>query len=124
MSGRSPARHAAYGFGLRAEAVAALMLQLKGYRILARRFSAPVGEIDLVVRRGRWLVFVEVKARGTLVAAAESIRPMQRARIVRCAEAFLARHPQFAAFDMRFDAVLVAPRHLPRHLKAAFDTDR
>jgi putative endonuclease len=123
MRGRSPTRHAAYGLGLRAEALAALMLQLKGYRILARRFSAPVGEIDLVARRGRTLVFVEVKARASLDAAAHAIQPIQRARIVRGAEAFLARHPHFAGFDMRFDAVLVAPGHLPRHLKAAFDTD-
>jgi putative endonuclease len=70
------------------------------------------------------LVFVEVKARATLDLAAESIRPGQRARIVRGAEAFLSRHPRFSGYDMRFDAVLVAPGRLPRHLKAAFDAGR
>jgi putative endonuclease len=67
-------RRAGYRQGLRAETIAALFLRLKGYRILARRFTSPVGEIDLVARRGTSLVFVEVKARPTLDAAAESIR--------------------------------------------------
>jgi len=117
-------RRAGYRQGLRAETIAALFLRLKGYRILARRFSSPVGEIDLVARRGTSLVFVEVKARPTLDAAAESIRTMQRARIVRAAEAFLSRHPQYVNHFARFDAILIAPGRLPRHLISAFDAGR
>jgi len=117
-------RRAANSAGLRAETAAALLLRLKGYRVLARRFPAPVGEIDLIVRRGKLLAFVEVKARPTLDMAAESIRPAQRVRIVRGAEAFLSRHPRYTGYDLRFDAVLVAPGRFPRHLEAAFDAGR
>ena len=62
------ARRTAYLFGQKAETLAALWLRLKGYRILARRFRAPPGEIDLVARRGRVLALVEVKARADLAA--------------------------------------------------------
>jgi len=117
------ARRAAYGRGLGAETRAALWLRLKGYRILAQRFAAPVGEIDLVARRGRVLAFVEVKARPTADAALFAVRRRQQRRIVRAAEAFLARHPAFAACDLRFDVITVAPRRWPRHLPGAFTAD-
>lgn len=118
------ARRAAHGLGVSGEKRAVLLLRLKGYTILARRFSTYVGEVDIVALKRRCLVFVEVKARPTLDLAAESIRHSQRARIVRGAEAYISRHPHYVGYDMRFDAVLVAPGRLPRHLKAAFDAGR
>jgi putative endonuclease len=93
----------------------------KGYRILAKRFRTPVGEIDLVVRRRNLLVFVEVKARATLDEAAYAVTPRQQRRIIDAAQTWLMAHPEHAEFDLRFDAMLIAPRHLPRHLLAAFD---
>src|SRR5258707_1887535 len=116
-----PERRAAFRLGLTAETRAAALLLMKGYRIVARRWRSPVGEIDLVVRRGRVLVFVEVKARGHFDDAAESVTPRQRRRIVAGANAWLASHPRDAACDLRFDAVLVVPRRWPRHIPAAFD---
>ena len=59
--------------GRRAETLAAWYLRLKGYRILARRYRTPVGEIDLIVRRGRLVAFVEVKRRPTEAEAAEAV---------------------------------------------------
>ncbi len=97
---------------------------MKGYHVVARRHQTPVGEIDLIVRRGRTVAFVEVKARPTLDMAAESIRLYQQSRIVRAAEAFLSRNPRLNGYDLRFDAVLIAPGRLPRHLPAAFDAGR
>ncbi|HET9903653.1 MAG TPA: YraN family protein [Xanthobacteraceae bacterium] len=117
----TPRRQEAFRFGLSAESRAAALLVAKGYRVIARRFRSPAGEIDIVARRRNLLVFVEVKARGRLDDAAWSVQPRQRARIVAAAEAWLAAHPEHAACDMRFDAVLVAPRRLPRHIPAAFD---
>jgi putative endonuclease len=117
-------RRAGYRLGLRAETAAVLLLRLKGYRILARRYASPVGEIDIVAKKGSALVFVEVKARPSMAIAHESIRQTQRARIVRGAEAFLSRHPKYVNHDLRFDAVLIAPGRLPRHLIAAFDAGR
>jgi putative endonuclease len=120
-SGPCPERRAAFRLGLTAEIKAAALLMAKGYRIVARRWRSPVGEIDLVARRGRVLVFVEVKARDRLDDAAESVTPRQRHRIVAGANAWLARHQGDANCDIRFDVVLVAPRHWPRHIQAAFD---
>src|SRR5258708_21445973 len=81
----NPERVAAFGLGLSAESRAAAYLVAKGYRIAARRFRSPVGEVDIVARRGRVLVFVEVKARATLDAAAESLQTRQQRRIAAAA---------------------------------------
>ena len=88
---------------------------------MARRFRTGVGEIDIVARRRNVIVFVEVKARARLDDAAYAVTPRQQARIVAAAEGWLAAHPEHAQCDLRFDAMLVAPRRLPRHLTAAFD---
>jgi putative endonuclease len=80
-----------------------------------------VGEVDLVARRGRLLVFVEVKARGRLDDAAEAVTQRQQRRITAAAEAWLASHEDDVGCDIRFDAILVAPRRLPRHIPAAFE---
>ena len=93
----------------------------KGYRILAKRFRTPHGEIDLIAKRRSLVAFVEVKARATLDEAAFAVTPRQQARIINAAQAWLVAHPEFAEFELRFDAILIAPRRLPRHLLAAFD---
>jgi putative endonuclease len=123
MSGRDGKRQAAFKLGVTAEGRAALLLAAKGYRELARRWKSPVGEVDLVVRRGRILVFVEVKARPRIDDAAWSVLTRQKRRIVAAAEAWLAAHPEHAGYDIRFDAVLVAPGRLPQHLVAAFEAE-
>jgi len=117
----TPARVAAFRTGVSAEARAAAYLMVKGYRILAKRFRTPYGEIDLVARRRNVLVFVEVKARPKLDEAAYAVTPRQQKRIIDAAQAWLMAHPEHAELDIRFDAILIAPRHLPRHLLAAFD---
>src|SRR6476620_4574877 len=116
-----PERVAAHLVGLSAENRAAALLIAKGYRIVARRFRSPVGEIDIVARRGRALIFVEVKARGRLEDAAEGVIVRQQRRIIAAAEAWLASHPDDVNCDIRVDVMLVAPRSLPRHIVAAFD---
>jgi putative endonuclease len=114
-------RRVAFRFGLSAEGRAAALLVAKGYRILARRFRTPLGEIDIIARRRDVLVFVEVKARDNFDEAAESIGKRQQNRIIGAAQMWLAAHPEDAMRDMRFDAILVIPGRLPRHLPAAFD---
>jgi putative endonuclease len=118
---RNVERQMAFRLGLSAETRAAAWLMAKGFRIVARRWKSPVGEIDLVARRRNLLVFVEVKARVALDDAAEAVTERQQRRIVAAAGAWLARHPADRERDIRFDAVLVAPWRLPRHIKAAFD---
>jgi putative endonuclease len=120
-------RQAARRRGLDAERLAALWLRLKGYRVLARGFSIGrgrgAGEVDLIVRRGRTIAFVEIKARATLAEAAAAISPAQRNRIVRAAHAFLAGRSDLAAYTVRFDAVLIAGGKLPRHISDAWRMD-
>jgi putative endonuclease len=117
----APERIAAFRTGLSAEAKAAALLMAKGYRILARRFRTPHGEIDIVARKGDLLAFVEVKARASLDDAAYAVTPRQQQRIIDAAQGWLMVHPEHAEFELRFDVILVAPKSLPRHLKAAFD---
>ena len=116
-------RRRAETLGLLAETRAAWMLRLKLYAIVAQRFRCAAGEIDLIARRGRTLVFVEVKARGDLEAAIEAVTPRARARILAAADAFVARHPAYADHDRRFDIVAVLPRRWPRHHPDAFRAD-
>jgi len=124
VSAPRPERQIAFRAGLSAESRAAAFLIAKGFRILARRFRSPVGEIDIVARRRKLLVFVEVKARERLDDAAWSVTDRQRSRIVAAAEAWLALYPDHGFEDIRFDAMLVAPGRLPRHIPAAFDATR
>jgi putative endonuclease len=116
-----PERLVAFRFGLSAESRAAAYLIAKGYRIVARRWRSPAGEIDIVARRRGTLVFVEVKARERLDDAAEAVIVRQQRRIVAAAQAWLASHPDDVNSAIRFDVVLVAPKSLPRHIQAAFD---
>ncbi len=117
----APERVAAFQTGLSAESRAAAFLMAKGYRILAKRYRTPHGELDLVAKRRNLVAFVEVKARATLDEAAYAVTPRQQARIINAAQAWLVAHPDYAEFELRFDAMLIAPRRLPRHLLAAFD---
>jgi putative endonuclease len=118
-----PERQVAFRLGISAESRAAAFLIAKGFRILARRWRSPVGEIDIIARRRQLLVFVEVKARDKFDAAAWSITDRQRLRIAAAAEAWLAGQGDHDFRDMRFDAVLVVPGRIPRHIPAAFDAD-
>lgn len=109
-----------YTLGFEAEWLASIYLRLKGYRILARRFAAAGGEIDLVVSRGRTLVLVEVKARAVLDSARVAITPDKLRRIERAARVFLSRQPKLPE-TIRLDAVFLAPGRLPRHEQAVAD---
>ena len=117
------ARRAAERRGRRAEAVAAWFLRLKGYRVLARRYRTPVGEIDLVVRRGKLVAFVEVKARPTLDEGSEAVTARGRRRVAQAAAGWLAAHPEAAGLALRFDVVVAPPWRAPRHLAGAFDAE-
>jgi putative endonuclease len=98
-------------------------LRLRGWRIVARGWRCPSGEIDILARRGKVLAVVEVKSRGEIATAASALAPRQRRRIARAAEAFLLSRPDLAGLDLRFDVMLVAPLRLPRHWPAAWRAD-
>ncbi|HET9640673.1 MAG TPA: YraN family protein [Allosphingosinicella sp.] len=101
--------------GRRAERLASLWLQLKGWKILGRRVRTPVGEVDLVARRGRIVAFVEVKARSTAEAAGLALDEWRLRRVAAAAEALAGRYTR-PGDDIRLDAIFIVPRRLPRHL--------
>ncbi|MGB1006124.1 MAG: YraN family protein [Thalassobaculaceae bacterium] len=106
--------------GRRAEAWAVLWLRLKGYRILARNFRVPVGEIDVIAGRGRVLALVEVKARADWATALTAVAPRQWRRIARAAAWFAAADRRAAGRDWRFDLMVVRPWRRPRHVVDAW----
>ena len=116
-------RRATYLRGHWAEHVALALLVLKGYRLLARRYSASGGEIDLIVKRGDTIAFVEVKARGMIDDALGAIGAPKRERFSRAARAWISRNRWAAGKTLRADAVFVAPGRWPRHLPAAFEME-
>lgn len=107
-------------FGRRAEWMAAWFFRLKGYRVLARDLRLPAGEIDLVLRRGRLLVLVEIKARALGARIEEAIPDRQWRRIAAAAEQFCARRPAYGALGRRFDAVFMPRRRWPQHIADAW----
>lgn len=110
-----------YKSGLIAETCAGWFLMAKGYRVLARRFKTPVGEIDLVVKRGRTVAFIEVKRRGTTADGLYAVHAGNAARVRRAAEWWLKTNPSFAdKCDLRFDVVVLSPYRLIRHVSNAF----
>jgi putative endonuclease len=114
-------RLAAEKRGRRSETWAALLLRLKGYRILGRRVRTHAGEIDLIARAPAGPVcFIEVKARSDAASTADALGARQQARIARAAELYLAGRPELAARGARFDVVTVIPGTLPRHIRDAW----
>ena len=106
--------------GRRAEWVARWLLRLKGYRILAKGYRVPVGEIDFLARRGGVVAVTEVKIRAGIESAAWSIGSRQRHRIRRATEHFLKTRPDLQGCAVRFDAILVAPWRWPHHIRGAW----
>jgi putative endonuclease len=116
-------RRRAFRRGHLAETAATWLLRCKGYRIVARRVRTPMGEIDIIARRGRTVAFVEVKERPRSEVALEAVSPRQARRLVGAARYWLAAQPSASGDDWRFDIVAVTPYLLPRHLPNAFGAD-
>ena len=116
-------RQSAERWGRRAEDIAVLLLQCKGWRIIDRRARTGAGELDIVARRGTVLAFVEVKARGTLDAATQAITPHQRARILRAAAIWRGRRVDLQDLEVRFDLIVCAPWRWPRIETGAFSAE-
>jgi putative endonuclease len=103
-----------------AETGALLLLLFKGYWPLAVRAKTPLGEIDLIVKRGRTLVLVEVKRRAEMEAGLSAVGAHQQNRIIEAFAWWLAQHPEYADCTMRCDVVLSAPKRFPQHIRNAF----
>lgn len=114
-------RRYAYLKGRAAEWVAAIYLRLAGYQIIERGFRKPVGEIDIIARKKNTLIAVEVKQRMSLEKALHAIHSKQRRRISRAMEYFISTHPEFSAYDIQFDVLLITSfLKKPVHLRNAW----
>lgn len=102
---------------------------VRGYRILDMRYKTPVGEIDIVAKRGRRIAFIEVKRRASLDDALASVTPRLQDRVARAAALWLRRHApeytQTAAFDViALVPVSRVPLLRPHYVKDAFEHRR
>jgi putative endonuclease len=113
-------REKARARGTAGEWIAAAYLAAKGYRILSRQFRVQGGELDIVALTPFWtqrtLVFVEVRARETVEAAADSVGATKREHVESAARLFRARKPKLNKLPHRFDLVLLAPGRWPHHI--------
>ncbi|MSO96933.1 MAG: YraN family protein [Rhodospirillaceae bacterium] len=110
-----------------AEVLCLIRLWLTGWWVISHRLTPKrgtgLGEIDIIARRGRVLAFIEVKARRKDAEALESINPAQRQRIQNSATSFLARHPEFNEYSVRFDAMVVTNGFWPGRIADAWRPD-
>ena len=124
MTNRSKIK--AYNRGRFAERLAALILRFKGFAITERRYKTPVGEIDIIARKGDLTVFCEVKARKDYVSAAESLSIKQKQRIARAAEYYMARlknnlnNNKIENKTYRCDMIMIIPWRWPVHIENAW----
>jgi putative endonuclease len=109
-------RYAAEARGQWGERRAAWWLRLHGWRIIAQRVRVRAGEVDLIARRGRTTVFVEVKTRATTAEFGTAIDEYRLRRVAAAASAIANRYAR-AGDDIRIDVILIAPRRWPQHLK-------
>lgn len=106
--------------GRRAEWLAAFALMFKGYRIVRLRYRTPIGEIDIVARKGDLLAFVEVKARRDLAAGVDAVNYPAQRRIAAAGELFISQQPDSTRLSWRHDIIVVSPWKWPVHLEDAF----
>ena len=102
--------------GARAERRARLFYLVRGYRVLEANSRPGRVEVDLVLRRGRRVVFCEVKAKlgSRYGEPGEMVRRSKQERLRRAAEAWLAAHPESAEWEVRFDVLAVTPGGVQR----------
>ncbi len=114
-------RQRAESFGQKGEFFAAVFLRLKLYSILAKNYKTPFGEIDLIVKKGANIAFVEVKTRKDKNQEGGALLAVNQRRITKAANHYLMYNPHLADNDLRFDVIFLAPNSFPRHLIGAFD---
>lgn len=95
------------GVGAHFEQLALDHLQHAGLNVIARNYRTRFGELDLVMRDGTAVVFVEVRYRrdARFGGGAASVGPAKRAKLTRAAAGFLAAHPRLASLPCRFDVI-------------------
>lgn len=114
-----------YESGHFAETIAVWYLRFKGYKLIARNFivgrGTGAGEIDLIMTKGKTIVFFEVKKRKDLIRAAEAVSFKNQMRTIKSSAVFLQRNPHYNSYQMRYDAILFENHKLlPHHIQDAW----
>ncbi len=114
----------AYISGHLAEKKACSFLEENGYTFVAKNVRSFNGiganEIDLIMKKDKTLIFIEVKKRAKIDESAYAITPLIQKRIYRAAEIFLAHHAEFADYFCRFDAILINDKNEVTHIENAW----
>lgn len=111
-----------YNWGIIAEFIAIIFLKLKGYKILKRRYKTFMGEVDIVAKKGKFLIAVEVKARKTATSSEEVLSKHQQNRIKRAMMFFMtANFKKYFNHSVRFDLIIVSPYKLPKHYQGFWE---
>lgn len=107
----------AHRTGHRNEWLAALYLMAKGYQILGFRLKTPPAEVDILARKGRQLVVIEVKSRQDIDIAQLSLAPDQRDRLLRAGQHLVRSRPSLGRLTPRLDLIALSPGRFPRHVR-------
>jgi len=110
----------AFQSGLAAENRIAQDYERRGFAVARRRWRGKGGEIDLILRDGNGLIFVEVKKARNFAHAAQSLSARQMQRIYHSAEEYLAGEPLGSLTDVRFDVALVDGQGQTQIIENAF----
>lgn len=108
--------------GNKGEEMAVRFLRLRFYKIIERNFCAPTGEIDIIAKKGKALVFVEVKYRRNLEKGLprEAVNAPKQQKIRRTAQYYMVKNNiNIEKTDIRFDVIEIIGKEI-EHLKAAF----
>ncbi|WP_202899049.1 YraN family protein [Ahrensia sp. 13_GOM-1096m] len=113
-------RRRAYRKGHRGEWLAAQCLRLKGFRIVAKRFKTKSGEVDIIARRGKLILMVEVKARDNVEQAMDAVTQTALRRIAAAGDEWLIKQKNYASLSIRYDLIACLPRRWPIHIPAIY----
>ena len=105
--------------GRHGERRAAVWLRLKGWSILAERVKTPLGEVDLIAKRGNVVAFIEVKWRKKRADLDHAIDEYRLQRVAAAAESTAHKYAK-SGEDIRIDVILLAPGAFPRHIANAW----
>ena len=102
-----------------AEYLAAIFLVCKGYKILQVRYKSHLGEIDIIAKSGRTIIFIEVKSRRDLRSALDAVTDDTQRRIISASDIWVSRR-SLEGYSFRYDIVAICPWRLPYHITNAF----
>jgi putative endonuclease len=110
-----------YKLGLFGEFIAVIFLRIKFYSILKTRYKNNFGEIDIICKKGKSLIAVEVKTRNKNFEIGEIITENQKRRVVNSMANFVSKNQKYVDYNVRFDVIAIRPFRIPLHLQNCWE---